>query len=57
LIVNGVGYVILSFTGMLAPQYEDAVFLYAQPVFFGEIALMLWLVIRGANPQSALSRS
>jgi len=42
--------VILSLTGLLLPQYQDNVFTYAQPAFFGEIALMLWLLIKGARP-------
>jgi hypothetical protein len=32
------------------PQYQGKVFTYAQPAFFGEVALMLWLVIKGAKP-------
>jgi hypothetical protein len=50
LIINGVAYVILSLTGELLPQYENAVFTYGQPAFFGELALMLWLLIKGARP-------
>jgi Domain of unknown function (DUF4386) len=50
LIVNGVAYVILSLTGILLPQYQSRVFLIAQPALFGELALMLWLVIKGAKP-------
>jgi hypothetical protein len=50
LVINGVAYVVLSLIGLLAPQYEDAAFLYGQPAFFAEIALMLWLVIRGGIP-------
>jgi hypothetical protein len=50
LIINGFAYVILSFTGVLLPQYEGKVFLYSQPALFGELALMLWLVIKGARP-------
>jgi hypothetical protein len=53
-------YVILSLTGVLSPQYYDKVFTYAQHAFFGEIALMLWLVIKGAKPpalDAALSPS
>jgi len=41
--------VILSLTGVLSPQYQDKVSTYAQPAVFGEIALMLWLVIKGAR--------
>jgi hypothetical protein len=42
--------VILSLTGVLLPQYVDKVDTYSQPAFFGEIAFMLWLVIKGARP-------
>ena len=51
LIINGFAYVILSFTGLLLPQYQGKVFLISQPALFGELALMLWLVIKGAKPQ------
>ena len=50
LAAGGLAYVILSLTGELLPQYQENVFKYAQPAFFGELALMLWLVIRGARP-------
>ena len=50
LAINGFAYVVLSFTGVLLPQYQNKVFLYCQPAFFAEIALMLWLVIKGAKP-------
>jgi hypothetical protein len=57
LVINGFAYVILSFTGFLLPQYQNNVFLISQPALFAELALMLWLVIKGANPPPALSRS
>ena len=50
LTINGIAYVTLSLTGELLPQYQDKVFAYGQPAFFGEIAIMLWLLIRGAKP-------
>jgi Domain of unknown function (DUF4386) len=50
LIINGVAYVVLCVTGILFPEYQDKVFLYSQPALFGELAIMLWLVIKGANP-------
>jgi len=46
----GFSYVVLSVTGVLWPLYQHQVFVYSQPAFFGEVALMLWLVIRGARP-------
>ena len=50
LVINGFAYVILCFTGLLLPQYQGKVFLLSQPALFGELALMLWLVIKGAKP-------
>jgi hypothetical protein len=50
LVINGFAYVILSLTGELLPQYQGKVFNYGQPAFFAELALMLWLVIKGAKP-------
>jgi hypothetical protein len=50
LLLAGVGWVALSFTGVLFPQYEDNVFLLTQPACIGEMALMLWLLIAGARP-------
>jgi hypothetical protein len=50
LTINGFAYVIMSLTGILLPQYQSKVFLYSQPALFGELALMLWLVIKGARP-------
>jgi len=50
LVINGFAYVLLSFTGLLLPQYENKLFILSQPALFGELALMLWLVIKGAKP-------
>jgi hypothetical protein len=50
LAINGLAYVVLSFTGILYPRYQGAVFIYSQPAMFGELAFMLWLVIKGARP-------
>jgi hypothetical protein len=51
LIINGFAYLILSFTGLLLPQYENMMFNIAFPAMLGEMAFMLWLVIKGAKPQ------
>lgn len=50
LFINGAAYVVLSLTGLFFPAYEDKVFAFGQPAFFGELAIMLWLVIKGASP-------
>ncbi len=52
LVINGFAYVIMSFTGELLPQYQNKMFIISQPALFGELALMLWLVIKGAKPQA-----
>lgn len=51
LAVNGFAYVIISLTGLLLPQYQAKVFTISLPALFGELAIMLWLVIKGAKPQ------
>jgi hypothetical protein len=50
LAIDGFAYVILGLTGVLLPQYQGKVFSYGQPAFFGEVAFMLWLSIKGAKP-------
>ena len=50
LFLGGFAWLILSFTAILAPAYQDKLFAIFQPAFFGEIALMFWLVIKGAKP-------
>src|SRR5271169_247025 len=50
LALAGVAWVILSLTGLLLPQYQGKVDTCSQPAFFGEIAFMFWLLIRGARP-------
>ncbi len=50
LTINGFAYVLLSLTGELLPQYQNKLFLLSQPALFGEVAFMLWLVIKGAKP-------
>ena len=50
LALAGFAWVILSLTGILLPQYQDKVFTFTQPAFFGELAFMFWLLIKGAKP-------
>jgi hypothetical protein len=49
LMINCFGYVILSVIALFFPAYYGAAFNWSQPVLFGELAIMLWLLIRGAN--------
>jgi hypothetical protein len=52
LVINGSAYVVLCLTGELFPQYYNKAFIMSQPALFGELAFMLWLVIKGAKPQA-----
>jgi hypothetical protein len=51
LFINGIAYVVLCLTGELFPQYYNKAFILSQPALVGELALMLWLVIKGSKPQ------
>ena len=42
-------WVALSLTALLFPPYYEAAFKMAQPVLFAELAIMLWLLIKGAK--------
>jgi Domain of unknown function (DUF4386) len=53
LVFNGIAYVTLSLTGLLFAGYQQKVFMIAQPALLGEVALMLWLVIRGSSAAPA----
>ena len=53
LFIGGLAWLVLSLSAIAAPQYQDKLFNYLQPAFFGEIALTLWLIIKGARPPSA----
>ena len=49
LMINCFGWIVLSFTALFFRENYNALFGYLQPVLFGEMALMLYLLIRGAN--------
>src|SRR2546427_11380862 len=52
LMINCFGYVALSFIALPFPPYYETAFGLAQPVLFGELAIMLWLLIKGAKVPS-----
>jgi hypothetical protein len=54
LIINCFGYVILSGIALLFPPYYNAAFKWAQPILFGELAIMLYLLIKGAKVQATV---
>jgi Domain of unknown function (DUF4386) len=49
LMINCFGYVALSIIALFFPTYYGTAFKMAQPVLFGELAIMLWLLIKGAK--------
>ena len=51
LIITGFFYLVLSFTGLMLPHYKDMVLnsAFALPAELGEVAFMLWLLIKGAK--------
>jgi len=53
LMINCFGYVALSITALFFPDYYGAAFKWGQPVLFGELAIMLWLLIKGARVPAA----
>jgi hypothetical protein len=50
LVLAGFAWVFLCVTSVLLPQYAVRVNSYSQPAILGEIAFMLWLVVKGAKP-------
>jgi hypothetical protein len=49
LIVNCFAYLALSLTSLLLPNYASVVSRFALPAQFGELWIMLWLLIMGAK--------
>lgn len=47
--VNGIAYVTVSLIGILTPQFAEMADKVAMPAQFGELALVLWLLIRGTR--------
>jgi hypothetical protein len=52
LVINGFAYLAISLTGLLEPNYADRISRIASPALLGEGAIILWLLIKGANPQA-----
>jgi hypothetical protein len=55
LAIGGFAWVALSVVGTLFPKYQGTAFRISQPATLCEIALTMWLVIKGATPQEARS--
>lgn len=53
LVLNGVTYVLLSGVGLVAPAAAPSLFRLATPLLCGELALALWMLVRGLRPAQA----
>ena len=51
LIINCFAYLIISFTVLLLPDYKEVVSRAMMPALLGELAIVLWLLIKGAKVQ------
>ena len=49
LVINCFAYLVISFTGVLLPHYEQRVSQWVFPAMLGELAVVLWLLIKGAK--------
>ncbi len=56
LFINGIAYVTTSLTGILLPQYLEIVRNYSLPLLLGEVALVLWLLMKGVAPVSLAAK-
>lgn len=54
LFVAGLGYVISSLTAIAFPDANKALSSYLMPLYFGEIPIILWLLIKGAKAPDPL---
>ncbi|MBL7994008.1 DUF4386 domain-containing protein [bacterium] len=52
LIINAFAYLVISFTGLLLPQYQEMIKTLSFPAILGEVAFMLWLLIMGAKEKT-----
>lgn len=53
LFLNGVAYIAISFTGILAPEHLGTVSTITLPILMGEVVFALWLLVLGAGKGQA----
>jgi hypothetical protein len=56
LVLNCFAYLVLSYTGIFRPDLTDRLFDLFQPAMWGELAVMLLLLIKGANMEKWKAR-
>jgi hypothetical protein len=57
LIVNGSAYVVMTLTSFLLPRVAAIVHRVGFPLLFGELAIILWLIIMGAKEPPAVAHA
>ncbi|MEO8619665.1 MAG: DUF4386 domain-containing protein [bacterium] len=57
LLLAGAGYLCNAFATLVVPQYAPAVSRIAAPLQFGELPMILWLLIWGARPSAGTNFS
>ena len=55
LMLNCCAYLALSVTGIMWPEYQGRVWRATFPVMFGELAIMLWLIVFGAKERQSVA--
>jgi hypothetical protein len=56
LIVAGIGYLVTGAANIVLPAYRQAISQVVMPLYFGEVPVIFWLLIKGAKtlpPESA----
>ena len=51
LYINAAGYVAISLTGIIAPQFDDVVSKITAPALWAELVVVVWLIVKGGEPQ------
>lgn len=54
LIINGVTYLVTSYSFILFPEYKPLIDTYSFPMLLGEPVIMLWFLIKGAQYQKVI---
>ena len=57
LMVAGFAYLMTSFTSIVLPAYRSVVSQIMTPLYFGEVPIIFWLLIRGAKVPQPQARS
>jgi hypothetical protein len=56
LLVAGIGYLTTSVTSLVLPEHRQAVSRLMMPLYFGEVPIIFWLLIKGAREPQPRAR-